>query len=800
MRSFIAALFALAVSVVGAAAQPSPPSCVNCAFTTAINTFLSPQIINLNASQTTPAFLAGSGLQIVGAAGTTVRTELDAYASVPRYSCVRWDGTEAAPTTLQSADEVCSLNAFGYNGTGVVGPQAAIRTYAAQNWSVGQNGTYLRFGVTPNGSATLTDRFGVEQDGSVTVGTTMGTLTGAGTINVSGNYYVNGAVALTTVNGIPCALGSTCSIVAPATGITYGTTTISGGTGVPYNSTNGGTMTAAALAANSVLVTNGSNVPSFSATLPSGIAATNMALTTPSLGVAAGTSLALGGATIGGFFLAVTGGAIFNSTVTFGTGPAITGTITGTYALGGTPSIAGSAINSGTISGSWLSAINLGASGNGGVTGIAPIANGGTGQSGAPAAITALMPVPTRVGDFAFWNGTIWTTLAGNNSGTQVFSEGPTGVPAWLTAGGTGTVTNVIIAAGSGIAVSGTCSITSTGTCTVAGAVIAPQGRITLAANTPVMLATSCGGSSCANQTTLRYDCAVGGGVPYFNGTLDLIDTVASCEVIDAMVAAASAGQVVGSQVYDVWWVHGGANRICLAMSTAGGGGGGWAADTGGSNTSRGTGYTVIDQITRPYPTNKNALANCFNGSTNYGSVAANQATYLGTVYAIANGSISYVWGSAAGGGGAAMFGVWNMYNQVDVKTTVTDTVSVWLQSGASAVRAADNSVNNRASFVVGLPLNGFTASYQVQAFTSASAGSGSVTGTCLDGTTCFDARALMETATANSFFASPISIANYPAVSGFHFVSATEENANNFGTGYNGGVGVMQLDVATRQ
>jgi len=206
MRSFIAALFALAVSVVGAAAQPSPPSCVNCAFTTAINTFLSPQIINLNASQTTPAFLAGSGLQIVGAAGTTVRTELDAYASVPRYSCVRWDGTEAAPTTLQSADEVCSLNAFGYNGTGVVGPQAAIRTYAAQNWSVGQNGTYLRFGVTPNGSATLTDRFGVEQDGSVTVGTTMGTLTGAGTINVSGNYYVNGAVALTTVNGIPCAL------------------------------------------------------------------------------------------------------------------------------------------------------------------------------------------------------------------------------------------------------------------------------------------------------------------------------------------------------------------------------------------------------------------------------------------------------------------------------------------------------------------------------------------------------------------------------------------------------------------
>ena len=480
--------------------------------------------------------------------------------------------------------------------------------------------------------------------------------------------------------------------------------------------------------------------------------------------------------------------------------PTFSGTISGTYTVGGTPSIAGSAITSGTISGSWMAAVNLAATGNGGVTGTLPITSGGTGQIAAPAAISALMPVPTRIGDIAFWNGTIWTTLAGNNSGMQVFSENASGVPAWLTASGTGTVTSAVIAAGSGISLSGTCTITSTGTCTVTGAVISAQGRITLAANTPVMGPNSCSGSPCANQTTLRYDCSSGAGVPYFNGSIDLIDTIASCEVTDAMVATATAGQVVGSQVFDVWWVHGGANRICLAMSSATGGGGGWASDTGGSNTSRGTGYTVIDQITRPYATNKNALSNCFNGATNYGSIAANQGTYLGTVYANANGQISYIWGSAASGGGAALFGIWNANNQVEVKTTVSDTTTSWIQTGTSTIRAVHSSTANRVSFVTGLPSNGFSASYQVEAETSAQVGSGSFTGTCLNGVNCFDAGALFETPTANNVFSSPIAFHNYGPVSGFNFVQATEENTNNLGMTWFGGAANMQLNVATRQ
>jgi hypothetical protein len=70
---------------------------------------------------------------------------------------------------------------------------------------------------------------------------------------------------------------------------------------------------------------------------------------------------------------------------------------------------------------------------------------------------------PTRAGDVAYWNGSTWVCLAGNNSGTQFWSESSAGVPAWATA-----VTSAVVAGTAGnVAVSGTCTITTTGTCTV---------------------------------------------------------------------------------------------------------------------------------------------------------------------------------------------------------------------------------------------------------------------------------------------------------------------------------------------
>ena len=59
---------------------------------------------------------------------------------------------------------------------------------------------------------------------------------------------------------------------------------------------------------------------------------------------------------------------------------------------------------------------------------------------------------PLRAGDLAYWNGSTWTCLAGNNSGTNVLTETAAGVPSWQPTGG-GSVTSVVC---NGVTINGT--------------------------------------------------------------------------------------------------------------------------------------------------------------------------------------------------------------------------------------------------------------------------------------------------------------------------------------------------------
>lgn len=98
------------------------------------------------------------------------------------------------------------------------------------------------------------------------------------------------AHAATTVNGQTCTLGSTCTVSASATGVTVGTTTISGGTSGKIEENNGGVLGEYSISGSgSVAMT------------------VSPAFTTPSLGAAIATSLAVNGASLGTNALAVTG-------------------------------------------------------------------------------------------------------------------------------------------------------------------------------------------------------------------------------------------------------------------------------------------------------------------------------------------------------------------------------------------------------------------------------------------------------------------------------------------------------------
>jgi hypothetical protein len=183
------------------------------------NLFTAAQGIDLNAAAL-PAAQTGTALQVGQANTVAARIELDAFGAVPRFTCVREDGTAASPTTLQANDEICSINSFGYNGTAIVGPMAALRTYAAQNWTTGAQGTYADIAVTPNGSTTLAESIRFENDGGITVPSTVtGGDKGAGTINATG-YYINGT-SIGTGPFLPLAGGALSGA------LTYGGVTLS---------------------------------------------------------------------------------------------------------------------------------------------------------------------------------------------------------------------------------------------------------------------------------------------------------------------------------------------------------------------------------------------------------------------------------------------------------------------------------------------------------------------------------------------------------------------------------------------
>ena len=265
----------------------------------------------------------------------------------------------------------------------------------------------------------------------------------------------------------------------------------------------------------------------------------------------------------------------------------------------------------------------------------------------------------------------------------------------------------------------------------------------------------------------------VGAQVPFYNGTADALDTVTSCEVTDVMVSAASAGQVVSGQVYDVWWVHGGANRIYIAMSSATGAGGGLASDTGGSNTVRGTGYTQLDRVTRPYITNKNAIANCFNGATNYGSVSANQATYLGTVYASANGQISYNFPALGAPPTAGLFGVFNAYNRVITTGLLGESVVSYTYA-STTIRECHGDTTYNVQFVLGLQEDAVIATSIQQASADAS-GNSLIAGLGLDATNAY-ANTNLASRTVAVASAQGSTTASYSGqLLGFHTISCVE-------------------------
>ena len=190
-----------------------------------------------------------------------------------------YNGTKGQWENLPAGSYMAS-SALSGPYTGITGIAAITGDVTAPSGSLATTLATVNSNIGTFGSATIIPSFTVNGKGLITAVTTNSIPTATtsvlglskadgSTITVSGGLF---SAASTTINGVTCTPGGTCSITAPATSLTPGTTTVISGTsnGLLYD--NAGSLGNLATANSGVLVTSSGGAPSISTTLPNGLA------------------------------------------------------------------------------------------------------------------------------------------------------------------------------------------------------------------------------------------------------------------------------------------------------------------------------------------------------------------------------------------------------------------------------------------------------------------------------------------------------------------------------------------------
>lgn len=217
--------------------------------------------------------------------------------------------------------------------------------------------------------------------------------------------------------------------------------------------------------------------------------------------------------------------------------------------------------------------------------------------------------------------------------------------------------------------------------------VLKPQGRLTLTSGVPVLT------SDTTAAATVYYTPYEGRWCPIYNGTFwQQISFIETSLALDSN--AAHTGYQVSGSLFDVFaFLNSGVFTI--------GTGPAWSAT---STRGTGAGTTQLAMLNGVL-TNAVAITLRFgNAVGNTVSVAVNEATYLGTMYATANGQTGMAFKPAAAAGGSdSILGLYNAYNRVRTVTRSEDSTTGWTYANNTTWRAANNSTANRVSWVDGL-------------------------------------------------------------------------------------------------
>lgn len=171
------------------------------------NLFFDETNSRLGLNSPNPTFL----LQLVGTQQNDAGgVAYDRYGGSPSFTIRRANGTLDSPTALLANDILCNYGFRGYNGTAFTTASAVlISARAAENWTTTNNGSRVTINTTLNGATSSTQRFVIENNGNVGIGSSNnpanklqidGSLGRNAPTTVTGNYTVADGVTWLIVN------------------------------------------------------------------------------------------------------------------------------------------------------------------------------------------------------------------------------------------------------------------------------------------------------------------------------------------------------------------------------------------------------------------------------------------------------------------------------------------------------------------------------------------------------------------------------------------------------------------------
>ncbi|MBI1274119.1 MAG: hypothetical protein GC131_08580 [Alphaproteobacteria bacterium] len=351
-----------------------------------------------------------------------------------------------------------------------------------------------------------------------------------------------------------------------------------------------------------------------------------------------------------------------NATLPAGQFPALTGDVT---TAGGVLATTVAAIQGETVSGT---------------TGTTSVVFSGSPTIATPT-ITTSATVPLVIGGTgAASTLTLESTSGTGTSDAIIFNTGSQVEAMRITTDGAIGIGTAAPLAGAALDVNGVANITSL-KLNQNPAPHAPGGRLTLSSNTPVMIA------DVNAATTIYYAAFVGDLVPIYDGT-NWSEYALGGQISLALDSdSGHTGYQQSGKLFDlVIRNNSGSAQLCTGPA--------WSSDT-----ARASAIVMQNGI---WTNSGSWTAKCDTTSSTY-TCSANQCTYVGTMYATANGQTQMnMFPGQAAGGTNNIVGLYNAYNRVRLVSVERDSTANYSYT-TGAWRACNNSTSNRITFVDGL-------------------------------------------------------------------------------------------------